>query len=403
MKHDTAIKLAAIAVFGLAALHATRAAHADAHDFRAVEARKAYREAYAAAGHKAFAQSAFGHWAWSAGHADAAGARAAALGRCNAAGGAGAPACVVFDADGKPVDDAAAREADEVVSRRAACMDQLLQGIGADDSALTARSVDCLERLPLPASTMSPRSPRHAAFGNRYLAQGRHEQAITAFRTAAELSPGVPDYQRATGDALRAAGRHAEAATAYRAALAIDLDDVAAWLGLADAVHRDGKPELAGAAVRAAHLLAGSSDARDAAQRAAARGAALEAIRKAAAAAGDAGVRTLYEESATRLAAIDPARLALPHPGRADRPFECAAPEYPPLLVRNGVEGVVRLSYRRDAGGKLQDIVVRQSSGNLSIDTDSIAAIAACRFPAAAAGGDGQGPWDKVKFVWRIE
>ncbi len=64
----------------------------------------------------------------------------------------------------------------------------------------------------------------HNGLGNVYYQQGRHEEAIAAFERAIELDPKDAGYHNNLGNVYGDLGRHDEAIAAYRRAIALDPD-----------------------------------------------------------------------------------------------------------------------------------------------------------------------------------
>jgi len=90
--------------------------------------------------------------------------------------------------------------------------------------------------------------------GSALTALGRLDEAVVAFRRAADLDPAYARPRANLGTVLARLGRHGEAATAYREALAVEPHHADAWRGLQDALvaagDRDGMRETLEAYLR---------------------------------------------------------------------------------------------------------------------------------------------------------
>lgn len=106
------------------------------------------------------------------------------------------------------------------------------EGQSRHDQALTAyRSA-----LDLDSSSVET----HNAIGVVLGRQGRLDEAIAAFEHAAALAPDAPHVLSNLGHALMLAGRNAEAVRTLRRATALDPNSQKAWANLATALRRSG-------------------------------------------------------------------------------------------------------------------------------------------------------------------
>ena len=78
----------------------------------------------------------------------------------------------------------------------------------------------------------------------------------------------------------------------------------------------------------------------------------------------------------------------------------CKKPEYPQDALASKIEGTVALGMLVKADGKVREAVVRQSSGNASLDEAARAALAKCSFQPATVNGAPKEQWTEVKYVW---
>lgn len=78
----------------------------------------------------------------------------------------------------------------------------------------------------------------------------------------------------------------------------------------------------------------------------------------------------------------------------------CAKPVYPEAALAAKVEGTVALGMLVKADGKVREAIVRQSSGNASLDETARAALAKCSFQPGTVNGAPKEQWTEVKYVW---
>jgi bla regulator protein BlaR1 len=78
----------------------------------------------------------------------------------------------------------------------------------------------------------------------------------------------------------------------------------------------------------------------------------------------------------------------------------CAKPVYPADALAAKVEGTVALGMLVKADGKVREAIVRQSSGNASLDEAARSAIAKCSFQPGTVNGAPKEQWAEVKYVW---
>jgi len=78
----------------------------------------------------------------------------------------------------------------------------------------------------------------------------------------------------------------------------------------------------------------------------------------------------------------------------------CAKPVYPAAALAAKVEGTVTLGMLVKADGKVREALVRQTSGNGSLDEAARAAIAKCSFQPGTVNGAPKEQWTEVKYVW---
>lgn len=78
----------------------------------------------------------------------------------------------------------------------------------------------------------------------------------------------------------------------------------------------------------------------------------------------------------------------------------CAKPVYPKDALAAGIEGTVTLAMLVKADGKVRESVVRNTSGNASLDETARVALAKCNFQAGTVNGAQKEQWTEVKYVW---
>jgi Flp pilus assembly protein TadD len=95
----------------------------------------------------------------------------------------------------------------------------------------------------------------HNNHGNALDLQGKHAEAVEAYREAIRLRPDYPEAHCNLGTALDSQGKHAEAAAAYREATRLRPDYADAHYNLGNVLDRQGKDAEAVAALREAIRL----------------------------------------------------------------------------------------------------------------------------------------------------
>ncbi|MEW7847777.1 M56 family metallopeptidase [Massilia aurea] len=80
----------------------------------------------------------------------------------------------------------------------------------------------------------------------------------------------------------------------------------------------------------------------------------------------------------------------------------CARPVYPAEALASKIEGTVTMGMLVKADGKVREAIVRQSSGNASLDETARAAIAKCSFQPGTVNGAPKEQWTEVQYVWTV-
>ncbi|MFP5391974.1 MAG: TonB family protein [Gammaproteobacteria bacterium] len=81
----------------------------------------------------------------------------------------------------------------------------------------------------------------------------------------------------------------------------------------------------------------------------------------------------------------------------------CQKPVWPRAALERGVGGTVNLKFLIDENGKVQDALVRKSSGSTELDEAARGAIARCVFRPALRNGEPISAWASLQYIWTLD
>ncbi len=81
----------------------------------------------------------------------------------------------------------------------------------------------------------------------------------------------------------------------------------------------------------------------------------------------------------------------------------CAKPVWPKQSLRDENTGTVTLGFKISEDGRVDDSLVKKSSGFVALDEAAREGIAKCRFKPATQGGKPVAAWMQMQYVWTLE